>query len=104
LIILEAYLGRYDHILHIDSGLVEWKEPTNVSEYESCQVIPVDQQLQMLVQDSKLAIEHSMFKKKENLKEEEKTEFIKLYPEINNGMFIPCSIKTKALLYVKFTY
>ena len=58
----------------------------------------------MLVQDSKLIIEESIFKKRTDLKEEEKTEFDKLYPEINNGMFIPCSIKKKALVYIKFTY
>ena len=58
----------------------------------------------MLVVDSKLAIEHSMFKKREFESEEAKTEFDKLYPEIQNGMFIPCSHKKKALLYVKFTY
>jgi len=58
LIIEEAYLGRYDHILHIDSGLLEWKEPTSFSEYETCQVIPIKNQLQMLVKNSKLTIIH----------------------------------------------
>ena len=45
LIIHEAYIGRYDHILHIDSGILEWKEPESASEYETCQIIPIDHQL-----------------------------------------------------------
>jgi hypothetical protein len=45
-----------------------------------------------------------MFKKREFESEEAKSEFEQLYPEIHNGMFIPCGHKKKALLYVKFTY
>ena len=27
-----------------------------------------------------------------------------LYPEVRNGMFIPCNRKQKILLYIRFTY
>jgi len=45
-----------------------------------------------------------MFVAKKGLKDEEKTESQKLYPEINNGIFIPCGKNKKTLLYIKFTY
>ena len=45
LIIVEAYFGLADHIYHIDAGVLVYKFPENVKEYNECQVMPVTKQL-----------------------------------------------------------
>lgn len=41
LIIVEAYLGFSDHIFHISSGIMKFKEPTDPVTYNKMQVIDV---------------------------------------------------------------
>ena len=36
LVILEAYVGLADHIYHIDAGVMVYKIPTNIREYQRC--------------------------------------------------------------------
>ena len=36
LVIVEAYFGYGPHIYHIDAGIIEYKKPNNVEEYDQC--------------------------------------------------------------------
>ena len=68
LVIKDAYFGLAEHIYHIEAGMAPGSDdgsfvmPENIDAYKSCQVIPVAEQLQLLVEASSLELTQELLK------------------------------------------
>ena len=57
LVIIEAYLGNYDHIQKIASGTMKvWLNLSSISEYRKCEIIEVTPIFVMHISNSKLVL------------------------------------------------